>query len=644
MPLNGYGLLVGQITGSRPQTGGNPHWLLMVQPGNPHHPPYRVAVNLQSTERGAPPAIEYQVVDAGSALQGFRDLVTALKDRKATPNFLPAAAGNGVPTLDFVRGNILDPSAFEDVPAGGSPFHTAFEAALEQAAATDQKDRALVAIFGTGYPLDPATGASVPTGFTGIDNIHMNQGALNTIHGDNHYQENGANQDGGVIFLFPEGAKGFFVKFHSQTVQTDANGNPTVTGNQRLDATKPEIRAALLAPLPPAPPKAAGFVFADPNPDDEDGSFTPDDDGGAFKTPFVMNFGSGKTRGPVPTTKGDGILALSTVVGANPPGYSRDASGAKIAFDMVGDTGAPDRAKLAGEDAVTALMSRNAETDPPAFLFHVGDVVYYYGEEAYYYSQFYQPFRLYPAPIFAIPGNHDGVTYNAGMDSLAGFKQAFCAPAPVRWQGSGGILRTAMIQPGVYFTLDAPLVSIIGLYSNCGETLGYLDDQQITFLYHELVRLKALRQSEGRAVILAIHHPPHWFPGDKVTDPVAAVLDRACSQAGFWPDAVISGHAHLQQKIVRTLPSGQELPYLIYGAGGYEINPRQEVAKDYMQTIAGQGPRVGRTILKEGYARVTVTKPNNGAGTVQFATMTTDATLPNPADLCTIDLGSGKVS
>ena len=43
----------------------------------------------------------------------------------------------------------------------------------------------------------------------------------------------------------------------------------------------------------------------------------------------------------------------------------------------------------------------------PAFLFHLGDIVYNFGEARYYYDQFYEPFRNYPAPIFAIPGNHD---------------------------------------------------------------------------------------------------------------------------------------------------------------------------------------------------------------------------------------------
>jgi hypothetical protein len=32
-----------------------------------------------------------------------------------------------------------------------------------------------------------------------------------------------------------------------------------------------------------------------------------------------------------------------------------------------------------------------------------------------------------------------------------------------------------MIQPGVYWLLDAPFVRIIGLYSNCLENPGYLE-------------------------------------------------------------------------------------------------------------------------------------------------------------------------
>ena len=77
-----------------------------------------------------------------------------------------------------------------------------------------------------------------------------------------------------------------------------------------------------------------------------------------------------------------------------------------------------------------------------------------------------------------------------------------------------------MTQPGVYFTLDAPHVSIIGLYSNVLEHPGVissqsghfaLPDDQLTFLASELARLKPEREDVKRAIVLAVHHPPVSF-------------------------------------------------------------------------------------------------------------------------------------
>ena len=107
-------------------------------------------------------------------------------------------------------------------------------------------DLALIAVFGTGTPTDLRSGAAVPTGFTGIQNIHMNQGAKNLINGEPHYVENAPNQDGGIIFLLPTGARGFFVKFHTQTTVTDKAGNPAETGIKELDKTTPAVRRAIM--------------------------------------------------------------------------------------------------------------------------------------------------------------------------------------------------------------------------------------------------------------------------------------------------------------------------------------------------------------------------------------------------------------
>ena len=74
-----------------------------------------------------------------------------------------------------------------------------------------------------------------------------------------------------------------------------------------------------------------------------------------------------------------------------------------------------------------------ASTDVPSFFYILGDVIYYYGEASNYYPQFYEPYLHYPAPIFAIPGNHDGdlaTPVPQGVTSLEAFVNNFCATTP----------------------------------------------------------------------------------------------------------------------------------------------------------------------------------------------------------------------
>ncbi|MGO9834155.1 MAG: DUF2278 family protein [Polyangiaceae bacterium] len=654
--LQAYGLLMGKVVGSRPRRGSDPHWLLLVQPADPSHPVYRVAINLQTSGDSGASGIQYQVVDLGKTV-GAASLVGALRKRKTTDYFVVAEDDPTVPRLDYVRGgSLLGLADFKNVVPGAKGGPSALEAALTAAAATKG---ATVAVFGTGSPVDHRTGARRATGYQGIDNVHMNQGSYNAVGGDLHYLENGPNQDGALIFFLGAAVKGFFIKFSGQTLDTDPEGNPAHTGVKKLDATPKKVRAAILKPPTPAqapqaptpaatpakgamsPPTAAAssFVFADTNPNDEEGQFKPDNDDGTYKTPFVMSFSSGKTRGPVPTPTAYPTLDLSTVVGQAPPGYAKTPSGETIAFDVIGDSGPVIQAQLPKELTVTDLLVRNAQASPPAFLFHVGDVVYYYGEGPYYYGQFFEPFRSYPAPIFAIPGNHDGVTYSATMVSLQAFQATFCAssPGPAEW--AAGIKRSTITQPGVYFTLDAPLVSIIGLYSNCSESIGWLDEQQLLFLYHELVRLKALRQKEGRAVILAIHHCPRWFPGQKPADSTSTAIDNACAQAQFWPDAVVCGHAHIYQRIVRQ-SGGRDVPYIITGAGGYGLNAGQALAKNYTKTLPS---KLTRLLVEYGYVRATVSKPSKGAPTLRFEYNSTSQTTNEPDDVCVVNLTTNKL-
>ena len=133
------------------------------------------------------------------------------------------------------------------------------------------------------------------------------------------------------------------------------------------------------------------------------------------------------------------------------------------------------------EDVIDKMEEDFNELDPrnvPSFFYHLGDVVYNFGENEYYYDQFYEPFRNYQAPIFAIPGNHDGMVYRDDPDkSLLAFMSHFCDSEPRHPPEAGGLTRTTITQPGVYFTLTAPLVTIIGLYSNALEDPGVISSE-----------------------------------------------------------------------------------------------------------------------------------------------------------------------
>src|SRR5215471_14152516 len=80
----------------------------------------------------------------------------------------------------------------------------------------------------------------------------------------------------------------------------------------------------------------------------------------------------------------------------------------KLVFHTAGDTGgvhSPAAQQIVAQHLEEDLSSRHGG-EKPAFFYHLGDVVYYYGEAEQYYPQFYEPYIHYDAPIFAIPGNH----------------------------------------------------------------------------------------------------------------------------------------------------------------------------------------------------------------------------------------------
>jgi Icc-related predicted phosphoesterase len=371
-----------------------------------------------------------------------------------------------------------------------------------------------------------------------------------------------------------------------------------------------------------------------------------------------------------------------------------------ITFHMIGDSGATAAAKYMSEikvaDAVTNDFHASSAANRPSFMFHLGDVVYNFGEWNYYYDQFYEPFRNYAAPIFAIPGNHDSFVLPGtanGDDPLTTFMRNFCGSSLAVTKDAGSLHRTCMTQPGVYFALDAPFVRILGLFSNALEDPGVISsesgsagaaakgkkrkngtakwpvvpDYQLEFLTAQLQQIKSTNY-QG-AVIITVHHPPFTYSPQKSASgggrhygsPVMlSEIDAICQQTGVYPHAVISGHAHNYQRYTRKLNFGGKnysVPFIICGDSGHNVtgltssrfgtnNPEPADNQDvsYMDTSTTV-KTMGLTLNKHdqtnsGFLRVSVTAQKL---TITFNPVSKTGAPVKP-DTVTVDLITHAVS
>jgi hypothetical protein len=440
--------------------------------------------------------------------------------------------------------------------------------------------------------------------------------------------------------------------------------------------TPPPTSAPVVPPVNPPkgnsePIPADGPQFGQPAP-------SPD------PTKFVIKHGSDtdaynildKTKQlprPFPVAAGvdEPILTLAQALGKSGASItSQIQKTGQIVFHSVGDTGntkGPDDQNKVSDK----MVSDYSETDPravPSFFFHLGDVVYSFGESQYYYDQFYDPYREYPAPIFALAGNHDGmVAPKTDAISLAAFRENFCTAGqkPHRTPEAGELLRTAQIQPGVYFTLEAPFVRILAIYSNTLEDPGIissqggkfpdLSDAQLTYLTTALTRIKT--EKFAGAVILAVHHPPYVATNDSGkasghhgNSPIMLKeIDACCQKAGIWPHAVLCAHAHNYQRFTRRY-DGRETPFVLAGNGGHGLVRLTKKGEDTLRVPADQ-PLLSNKSDKVtfenyddqdfGYLRL-IANPQQLR--IEYHPASDGAEAKTPDDSVTVDLASQKLA
>lgn len=368
------------------------------------------------------------------------------------------------------------------------------------------------------------------------------------------------------------------------------------------------------------------------------------------------------------------VLQLAAALGPKGGGIVAQIQRAgQVVFHCLGDTGST-RGPKSQSEVADKMVSDYTDTQPeqvPSFLYHLGDVIYSFGESQYYYDQFYDPYRDYPAPIFAIPGNHDGmVSPLTATPTLQAFYENFCTAgqAAHRTAESGELSRTAQIQPGVYFTLEAPFVRILGLYSNCLEDPGVISDQggafpnlgktQLTFLKAALQRIKT--EKFAGAVLVAVHHPPYVAqtkPVDQMgknagrhggSPLMLTDIDAACQQTGVWPHAILSGHAHNYQRFTRH-KDNRETPFLVCGNGGHALTPLTKKGEPALRVPTAQ-PSLSDdsdTVTFEsydftdyGYLRIIVNKTQLR---IEYHPASDGEDSKTPDDSVTVDLATRKL-
>jgi hypothetical protein len=231
-----------------------------------------------------------------------------------------------------------------------------------------------------------------------------------------------------------------------------------------------------------------------------------------------------------------------------------------LTFFVLGDSGG-----VKDPDPQNNVSNAMQAQTAPAFVYHVGDLVYFNGDEADYPSQFYEPYAHLNVPIVGIPGNHDGDNSDdTSVPSLSAFMSNLCATSAQLPAGSEEYNRDTETQPNCYWTLRAEAVTIIGCYSNVPSG-GVIMPDQAAWLASELGAAPA-----GVPLIVALHHPPYSadaFHGGSAN--MGDVLDTAFQGSGREPDLVLCGHVHDYQRFTRTMPSGKQVPYIVIGNGGY---------------------------------------------------------------------------
>ncbi|MDL5199362.1 metallophosphoesterase [Streptomyces sp. ALI-76-A] len=268
-------------------------------------------------------------------------------------------------------------------------------------------------------------------------------------------------------------------------------------------------------------------------------------------------------------------VAQRAAAGAPPDKVIRRDDPDTFSFMVIGDTGEGDDPQYA---VVPGFLKVGQDS---RFAVLASDVIYPVGSADDYAGKFFRPYRDYPAPIYAIPGNHDW------YEDLGAFMRVFCGDAPplgpepaprpltrawlrsllwhrprphdgrhlaaARWSRASQAQQA--VQPGPYWAIDAGPVRIIGIDTGL---LGTLDAEQGAWLREVSQGPRPKILITGAPLYVDGEHHPCAIEGGGTVDDV--VRDPAHHYV-----AAIGGDIHNYQ---RYRVGDRTLQYVVAGGGG----------------------------------------------------------------------------
>ena len=244
-------------------------------------------------------------------------------------------------------------------------------------------------------------------------------------------------------------------------------------------------------------------------------------------------------------------------------------------FIVLGDPGEADASQYA---VVEPLLAVGRRTD---FMVIASDVIYPAGDVNDYINGFFIPYEDYPAPIYALPGNHDWYAL------LNGFMYHFCGaealprtdyhpfsypPAERRarrkWRQSSQPKRTLLfahrrggepLQPAPYWALDAGPIRLVAIDVGVGDAI---DAEQGAWLERVSRAPRPKVLLSGKPIYVNGVYCPGTIAGSTRT------IDDVVRDPGNGYLAHIGGDVHNYQRYPVRLDDGRTIQYVVAGGGG----------------------------------------------------------------------------